>query len=190
MSNKPDSLNPLFSQRNPDSEYIDNLTLGELCSYIVKRHHIYVRKNIPLLRKNLEEICQVHGEQHPEFFEIKELFFGFAKDFTMHMQEEEIMVFPFINRLESAKMESSPLPKSPFHSISKPIVMMIEEHRNVDQRFNKISELCNNYSIPEDAGTTYKVTLNQLKDFGNDLQIHIQLENNILFPGAIKLINE
>jgi len=190
MNITPDSLKTLFAQRDPNSEYIDNLTLGELCNYIVKKHHIYVRENIPLLQKNLEIICQVHGVQHPELFEIKELFIGFARDFAIHNQEEEIMLFPFIHELEAAKNENSPLPKSPFRSISKPIVMMIEEHRNADQRFGKISELSKNYCIPEDAGTTYEVTLNQLKDFGNDLQIHIQLENNSLFPRAIELINE
>jgi len=190
MSNIPDSLKIFFAQRDPNPEYIDNLTLEELCNYIVKRHHVYVHENIPLLKKNLEIICQVHGDQHPELFEIKELFNGFARDFAIHNQDEEIILFPFISGLDAAKNDTSPLPRSPYRSISKPIVMMIEEHRNADQRFNKISELCNNYRIPEDAGTTYKVTLNQLKDFGNDLQIHIQLENNILFPRAIELINE
>ena len=190
MNIRPNSLKTLFAQRDPISEYIDNLTLGELCSYIVKRHHAYVRENIPFLKKNLEEICQVHGEQHPELFEIKELFFGFVRDFTVHIQKEEIMLFPFIHGLESAKNENSPLPKSPFRSISDPIVMMIEEHQNEDQRFNKISELSKNYHIPEDACTTYEVTLNKLKDFENDLHIHIQLENNILFPKAIELIKE
>jgi regulator of cell morphogenesis and NO signaling len=190
MNITPDPLKTLFVQRDPNSKYIDNLTLGELCNYIVKRHHIYVREKIPLLKKNLAIICQVHGEQHPELLEIKELFIGFARDFAIHNQEEEIILFPFIFWVEATKNDTSPLPRSPFRSISKPIVMMIEEHRNADQRFNKISELCNNYHIPEDASTTYKLTLNQLRDFGNDLQIHIQLENNILFPRTIELINE
>jgi regulator of cell morphogenesis and NO signaling len=185
-----DSLKTLFVQRDPESEYFYNLTLKDLCDYIVKRHHTYVRENIPLLRKNLEIICQVHGEQHSELFEIKALFAGFSRDFAIHNQEEEIMLFPFIKWLEAAKNDNSPLPRSPFRSISQPIVMMIEEHRNADQRFRKISELSKNYCIPEDASTTYEVTLNQLKDFGKDLQIHIQLENNILFPRAIELINE
>ena len=190
MSNIPDSLKTLFNQRDPDTEYIDNLTLGELCNYIVKRHHVYVRKNIPLLKQNLEIICQEHGVEHPELFEIKELFVDFARDFAVHNQEEEIILFPFIHGLEAAKNDDSPLPRSPFRSVSKPIVMMIEEHDNADQRFRKISELSKNYCIPEDASATYEVTLNQLKDFENDLHIHIQIENDILFPKAIELIKE
>ncbi len=190
MLNISDLLKTDFAQRDPDTEYIDNLSLGELCNYIVKRHHEYVRENIPLLEKNLETICQLHGEQHPELFEIKELFIGFARDFAKHNQEEEIMLFPFIRELEAAKNENYPLTRTPFRSISKPILMMIEEHRNADQRFDRISELSKNYYIPEDADNIYDVTLNQLKDFGNDLHLHIQLENNILFPKAFELIKE
>jgi regulator of cell morphogenesis and NO signaling len=190
MDIRQKSTDTLIGQRDPDSEYFNNLTLGELCIYIVKRHHTYVRENIPLLRINLEKICQVHGVQHPKLFEIKELFIGFASDFTIHNQDEEIILFPFIHSLEESKNENSPLSRSLFRSISKPIVMMIEEHRNADQRFSKITEISNNYSIPEDASTIYEATLKQLKDFGNDLQVHIHLENNILFPRVIERIKK
>lgn len=36
MNIKPNSLKTLFAQRDPNSEYIDNLTLGELCNYMLK----------------------------------------------------------------------------------------------------------------------------------------------------------
>lgn len=71
------------------------------------------------------------------------------------------------NTQEEAKNENSPLPWSLFRSISKPIVMMIDEHRNADQRFSKITEISKNYSIPEDASIICEVTLKKLKDFGS-----------------------
>jgi regulator of cell morphogenesis and NO signaling len=183
-------LETLAAQKDPDSEYINNLGLDELCNYIVKRHHAYVRESIPIVKKNLEKICQVHGEHHPELFKIKELFAGSAGDLTMHMQKEEIMLFPFIQRLESAKRENSPLPKAPFGSVSNPIGMMLADHQNEGKRFDEILRLSNNYQLPEDACTTYEVTFKQLRDYENDLYRHIHLENNILFPKAIELENE
>lgn len=183
-------LEILVAQKDPDSEYINNLGLDELCNYIVKRHHEYVRRSIPVLKKNLEKICQVHGEHHPELFEIKELFAGSAGALTMHMQKEEIMLFPFIQQLESAKKANSLLPKAPFGSVSNPIGMMVAEHQNEGERFVEISRLSKNYQLPEDACTTYEVTFKQLRDFENDLHRHIHLENNVLFPKAIELENE
>jgi regulator of cell morphogenesis and NO signaling len=183
-------LKIMSAKRDPKSEYIDNLTVRELCEYIVKRHHTYARENIPVLKRNLEKICQEYGEKYQELFEIKELFIGFARDFALHMQKEEVMLFPFIQGLQTAKKDNSPLPRSPFRSISDPIIMMIAEHQNEGQKFNKVCELYVNVRIPRDTSTTYEVTLKLLKDFENDLRMHIQLENDILFPRAIEIIKE
>ena len=180
-------LETLVAEKDPDSEYINSLGLDELTNYIVKRHHVYVKENIPYLKKNLEKFCQVHGEHHPELFQIKELFNGSAGALTMHMQKEENILFPYIQQLESAKKENTSLPSSPFGSVSNPIEMMLAEHQNEGERFDEISRLSNNYTLPEGGCTSYEVTLKQLRDFENDLHRHIHLENNILFPKAIEL---
>jgi regulator of cell morphogenesis and NO signaling len=88
---------------DPDTEYINNLTLDELCDHIVKRHHSYVKGNIPFLKESLEKICDVHGANHPELFEIRKLFYESAGELTMHMQKEEIMLFPYIQKMVRAK---------------------------------------------------------------------------------------
>ncbi|HSH66320.1 MAG TPA: hemerythrin domain-containing protein, partial [Bacteroidia bacterium] len=54
-------------------------------------------------------------------------------------------------------------------------------------RFRKIEELSSNYTAPPDACNTYRVTFALLKEFEQDLHLHIHLENNILFPKAIEL---
>ena len=180
-------LEKLVAEKDPDSEYINHLGLDALTDYIVKRHHVYVRESIPPLKKNLEKICQVHGEHHPELFKIKELFFGSAEALTLHLQKEEDILFPYIQQLELAKKANSSLPPSHFGSVSNPIETMLTEHQNEGERFDEISRLSNNYLLPEGGCTTYEVTLKQLSDFENDLHRHIHLENNILFPKAIEL---
>lgn len=182
-----EQLETLVAQKDPDSEYINNLSLKELTDYIVKRHHAYVHESIPILKKNLEKICEAHGEHHPELFAIKNLFYDSAGVLIMHMQKEELMLFPYIQRLESVNGHNAPLPNSPFGSVSNPIQMMMNEHQAEGDRFEQISKLSKNYQPPEDACSTYVVTLNQLMDFENDLHRHIHLENNILFPKAIEL---
>ena len=63
----------------------------------------------------------------------------------------------------------------------------MDEHTTEGDRFRKIEEISNNYTPPQDACNTYRVTFALLKEFEQDLHLHIHLENNILFPGAIKL---
>lgn len=183
-------LEKIFELTDPDSLFINGLTPAELTDYIVKRHHSYVRENIPFLQKSLGKICQVHGENHPELFRVNELFVGSAGNLTTHMQKEEIMLFPYIKSLFKAKNNNLAPPSPVFGTVSNPIAAMIDEHENEGQRFDEISALTNKYSIPEDACTTYEVTLRLLSDFENDLHRHIHLENNILFPKAVELESE
>ena len=183
-------IDKVITQNDPDAATLNNLELGELINYIVKRHHAYVNKSIPVLKKNLEKVCQVHGEHHPELLEINALFIGSAGDLTKHMMKEEIMLFPFIERLETSKKTNSPMPKSPFGSVSNPILMMVADHQSEGERFKEIARLSDYYQPPDDACTTFEVTYKLLKDFEDDFNRHIHLENNILFPKAIDLENQ
>lgn len=180
-------LNNAVSQTDEDSEFINSISLAELSEHIVKKHHAYVRENIPFLEKNLEKLARVHEKNHPELSEIKNLFHLSAGELTMHMQKEELMLFPHIKRLETAKNTHSAVPKATFGSVANPIEMMMADHQNEGDRFNLISQLTNKYTIPEDGCTTYEVTYKQLREFEQDLHRHIHLENNILFPKALEL---
>ncbi len=180
-------LEEILLDVDPDTEYINNLDLGDLADYIIKRHHSYVAKNIPFLKQNLEKIAQVHGENHPELIEVRDHFYVSAGELTMHMQKEELILFPYVKKMEQAKKENDSLPASAFGSVSSPISAMMEEHQNEGERFEKISQLTNLYQVPEDGCATYEVTLKQLADFEKDLHRHIHLENNILFTKAKQL---
>jgi regulator of cell morphogenesis and NO signaling len=181
------NLEKIFVLTDPDSLYINGLSLSELADYIVKRHHTYVRENIEFLNRNTKKIWEVHGHNHPELFKVKELFALSAGNLIMHMQKEEILLFPYIKNLELAKKNNSIPARPVFAPITNPIALMIEEHENEGNRFSELSSVTNNYDVPQDACTTYEVTLNLLKDFENDLHRHIHLENNILFPKAVDL---
>lgn len=76
---------------------------------------------------------------------------------------------------------------APFGTVQHPIEVMLYEHNNEGERFRKMAALTNNYTPPEGACNTYKATFSLLKEFEEDLHLHIHLENNILFPKALLL---
>ncbi|MEZ4792469.1 MAG: iron-sulfur cluster repair di-iron protein [Gelidibacter sp.] len=161
--------------------------LDLLAEYIEKKHHRYIEEKTPVLRQFLDKLCKVHGQRHPELLEITALFIGCAKEMAAHMKKEELILFPFIKRMVKAQLEGTKLQSPQFGTIENPIAMMKEEHENEGERFRQIAELTNNYTPPADACNTYKVTFAMLDEFEKDLHLHIHLENNILFPEAIKL---
>ncbi|MES2418533.1 MAG: iron-sulfur cluster repair di-iron protein [Bacteroidota bacterium] len=162
-------------------------SLDLLADYVEKKHHRYVKAQIPVIGEYLIKLCKVHGQKHPELFEINELFDDSATEFKNHMQKEELMLFPYIRKLALAKQEHKPAQPAPFGTVQNPIQMMMNEHLTEGERFRKISALSDNYVAPADGCNTYRVAFALLKEFEDDLHLHIHIENNILFPKAIEL---
>jgi regulator of cell morphogenesis and NO signaling len=64
------------------------------------------------------------------------------------------------------------------------------EHEQAGGLLYKIRQLTNTYTAPADACTTFKVGLEELKEFEEDLHKHVHLENNLLFPLAERLFHK
>lgn len=174
------------TSNSTDTDY-KSWPLDLLADYIEKKHHAYVEKQITEIKPYLAKVAKVHGDQHPELLEINELFIASAGELTAHMKKEELILFPFIRKLFNAHKSGVKLERPHFGSVNSPIEMMKEDHDAEGVRFRKIAELSNNYTIPADGCNTYRVTFALLKEYEDDLHLHIHLENNILFPEAIRL---
>ena len=173
-------------QKEPNNDNIDfkSWPIDLLADYIEKKHHRYVEERIPVLKQYLNKLCKVHGERHPELFEINEHFIASAGELAMHMKKEELVLFPWVRKMVKARQQNEPLGKPHFGSVNNPISTMMQEHDNEGERFRKIAALSNQYTPPEDACNTYHVGFSLLREFEEDLHRHIHLENNILFPKA------
>lgn len=158
-----------------------------LTDYIEKKHHRYVEDKTQEIKPYLDKICSVHGDHHPELFEIRNQFNASAGELAAHMKKEEFILFPFIRKLAKTKQNNGKLETPHFGTVQNPIAMMHEEHTIEGDRFRKIEALSNHYTPPNDACNTYRVTLALIHEFEQDLHLHIHLENNILFPKAIEM---
>jgi len=161
--------------------------LDLLADYIEKKHHSYVEAKIQEIMPYLERIAQVHGDRHGELIEVAQLFHDSGGEFTVHMKKEELMLFPQIRKLAKAKHDNAAATPSPMGTVQNPIRVMLHDHDTEGERWRRIAELTHDYNPPSDACNTYRVAFALLKEFEDDLHMHIHLENNILFPKAIEL---
>ena len=155
--------------------------LGFLSDYIANTHHKFVLKTLPELIFYTQKIADVHGVHHPELIEVASLFSKINEELLQHLKNEEEVLFPAI---KEAEKNASPEVKA---TIVSEITRMQGEHEFAGGAMDKINVLTNNYFIPEDACNTYQVSLKLLEQFEDDLHIHVHLENNILYPKALKL---
>jgi regulator of cell morphogenesis and NO signaling len=170
--------------KTKDNENWSQMELDKLIDHIVDVHHSYVVASVPTLEIYLEKLCKVHGERHPELFEIHDLFHEGARNLADHMEKEEKVLFPYVKDLVLSQRGGFPLSRPHFVHINNTIQSLEAEHENEGDRFKKIASLTNDYLCPPDGCQTFRVAYALLKDFEADLHKHVHLENNILFPAA------
>lgn len=165
----------------------DSWNIGFLTDYIINTHHQYVSKAIPQILPLAQKVADVHGEHHPEVVVVNELFNELADELLSHMQKEEQILFPYIKKLVASEAAGGCNNDACFGSVASPISVMEAEHENAGTILKQLYNLSDGYTAPEDACNTFRVLYGKLKEFEDDLHIHIHLENNILFPKSIEL---
>ena len=102
--------------------------LSELLAHIRSTHHVYTREEIARLGPLFDKVCSVHGKNHPELLRLREIFSGLAEELTTHLMKEEMVLFPYILRMEEAVVAKEPVLPPPFGSVRNPVAMMMNEH--------------------------------------------------------------
>jgi regulator of cell morphogenesis and NO signaling len=164
--------------------------LSELIAHIKSTHHKYTREETARLTTLLQKVCSVHGQNHPELFEIQRTFGSLAQELTTHLMKEEIVLFPYVERMEEAIIQRDPVLPAPFGTVRNPIGMMEHEHESAGNALRAMRKASKDYTAPPDACVSYQTLYNALAAFETDLHQHIHLENNVLFPRAIAMENE
>jgi len=179
-------LQQVNTENKTDKNAYNEWELDFLADYIVNTHHRYVRKYLPELRGYALKVAQVHGDHHPELFEIQKLVETINEELSEHMVNEEKVLFTYVKKIVNARNNSLPLNKEG-RNLASLIDELEEEHDYVGRCLDKIRALSNGYAIPDDACASYKLLFKMIQEFEDDLHIHIHLENNILFPKAVEM---
>lgn len=161
--------------------------LADLVAHINSTHHKYTREEIVRLRPLLDKVCSVHGKNHPELQQVRASFQEVAQELTTHMMKEEMMLFPYIVRMEEAVIQKEPILPPPFGTVQHPVAMMMHEHDSAGACLRAMRQASAGYTPPGDACISFQTLYKALAAFEADLHQHIHLENNVLFPRAIEM---
>ena len=96
-----------------------------------------------------------------------------AEALELHMQKEEQILFPLFQ-------------SSRAHMAAMPVQMMEEEHHDHARNLARIRELTNGLKLPPEACGTWTALYLGLADLEQQVMEHIHLENNVLFPRALR----
>jgi len=164
-----------------------NLSLADLIGHITTTHHVFVREESPRIQALAAKVVGVHGKNHPELLQVRQVFTALAEELRVHLMKEEQMLFPYISLMEETALAGEPAPPALFGTVANPVRMMMQEHDGAGDALRSLRAVTGNYALPEDACISYRTLYGALQDFEADLHQHIHLENNILFPRAVAM---
>jgi len=180
-----EALKKVSKTEHCSDKNLEKWPIDLLADFIEKKHHRYVEERIPILLKYLVKLCKVHGDHHPELLDVYRNFCESASDLTAHLLREELVLFPYIRKMVQLGKEGRSLDDANFRAVKTPVLMMMEEHEAEGEKFEKIAKLTSGYRVPAGTCNTYKTTYLLLAEFEENLQRHIHLENDMLFPKAL-----
>lgn len=161
--------------------------LDLLVDYVLKKHHRSFHLHHEELLQLVKKVERAHSERHPELHEVRQAVESSFEELDSHFAKEEQILFPQFYELYAAHEEGRE--PAPFHcgSVAFPIRQMMLEHDTTGETWQHISELTENFTTPTDGCASYKLMNHELYEFWENLKEHVSLENNLIFPGFIKL---
>lgn len=176
----------LVDQKIDVSNELDwtSASLKQLTEHIIEAYHNPLRLELSRMLPLAEKVARVHGAKHPEMIEVLNIFAQFKEELEMHMQKEELILFPSIASMES---QGGTQVLGCGSGIDHPIAVMTKEHDTAGEALCSLRRLTNSFTAPEDACTSFKLLLVSLAQLESEMHQHVHKENNVLFPRAIAL---
>ncbi|WP_019909601.1 iron-sulfur cluster repair di-iron protein [Paenibacillus sp. HW567] len=147
----------------------------DLVNYIVNKHHRYLREELPLIAQNVTKVFRVHGEDSPHLAEVYRLFHTLREDLLQHTAQEEESEFP---KMLAYSNHPTPEGLAELHGL---LHTLEEEHDGAGEILRELRRVTNDFTPPEHACTTYRLTYARLEELEGMTFEHVHLENNILF---------
>jgi regulator of cell morphogenesis and NO signaling len=164
----------------PDERDWTSEPLHALVDHIVATYHEPLREELPRLESMAAKVSRVHGSKAPYLSRLEALLTDLSADLRLHMQKEERVLFPAIRAIELGAQPGVP--------ISAPIGVMEHEHDRAGGVLSELREITGGYVAPPWACETFRALYHGLSELEAAMHVHVHLENNVLFPRALRAV--
>lgn len=167
----------------------EEVSISQLCDHIVVRHHRFLCQSICEILPLLNQLKSEQGEKDRLTIALHWTFHALVEELLPHLQQEEMSLFPYLKDLEHRrKVGALEQQTEACTSMESSIHLMEADHAMVLTYLKQLQKLSRGDRSPAQHGILYKVVLNLLRDFNQDLHTYLELENKRLFPSAQELL--
>jgi regulator of cell morphogenesis and NO signaling len=170
----PDAvLEEIRSQPARQSVAWTDRPLDELVDHIVTNYHAALRRELPDLVALATKVEERHHDKPTCPHGLAAHLRAVHESVLDHLGKEEMMLFPLIVNGHGPQAGA-------------PVQVMEHEHRDHAANLQRIRTLTQDLTPPPEACTSWRALYLRLGELEAELMEHIHLENNVLFPRALR----
>lgn len=169
----------------PEHPETGRLSLEELCQDILERHHAHAHVAVPRIRAYLADLADREPGAVPPA--LRTGFVELAEMLVSHLAKEENILFPAFMALGEAERTGRARPSLAFPTVLHPIRLMESEHVRLAAALDRLATLTNGFTAPAGASDGVRRLMAELGTFRDHLQLHLRVEDDVLFPMAMEL---
>ena len=157
---------------SPRSQW-ETAPLSDLIHYIVSHYHARLRRDLPALIELAAQVEREHGNDPICPRGLCRYLASMHQAILDHLAKEERVLFPMILEGYGARTGG-------------PVRVMEIEHDDHCASLARIHELAHGLRAPDGASASWNTLYRRLAEFEMELFAHIHLENDVLFPRALR----
>jgi regulator of cell morphogenesis and NO signaling len=166
------------SESHAESRDWSREPLRALIRHILQTYHEPLREELPRLESMAFRVARTHGAGMPQLQRVEAIVSGLAAELQAHMHQEEVALFPAIEAVESANHR-------PLVDLSGPVAVMEHDHDRAGALLAELRAITGGYAVPEWGCATFRALYEGLAELEAAMQVHVHLENNVLFPRGL-----
>lgn len=147
--------------------------LVAIIHHIIERYHEPLRRELPELRQMAMKVEEKHADKPACPRGLTAHLAGIHEAVLSHLDKEEQILFPMILAGHGPQAMG-------------PIQVMEFEHQEHGENLARTRALTADLTVPAEACATWQALYLRLRELEADLMDHIHLENNVLFPRALR----
>ena len=158
-----------------------------LANYIEKLQRKTITDTAKMIFQHIRLVRSCCATQDNIFLELEKVFTQMVNRLSAHMRKEEQHLFPFIRKMMLDKEINQGINRFELEKITWLIDKLKEDHEVEKKKLRLSTELWEKYLGVADVNRPIRNLLTVLNDFEQACELHIKLQNTILFPAIIAL---
>ena len=160
--------------------------LTEITRYIVAHFHRRARSILVELTELSRQVCSAHAERLATLWDMKDAVEQLVRELVPHMRGEERYHFRYIDSMQSPALDREILVPL-YGTIQYPLQTLRHDHSRDLTAMADLRAIATDFIPPGESCERVQRLYALLATFEQELQQHVQIEDQTLFPRAVAM---